>query len=269
MYNRKFGAMRVVRRMMTTSAAPGRVWGRTDGVISTITIDNLGKRNAMTLDMYAQVPAAVLAASGGRVTVIRGAGSAAFGAGSDISEFAEKRTGKAAASRYSEIEAAASAALLSIRQPLLAAIHGPCIGGGLNLALTADIRYAADDATFAVPPAKLGIGYPRDLMTPLVDAVGRGSAKELLLTARVIDAHEALRVGLVNFVLPKAELDSAVEAAAASIARLAPLTLEAAKSLAHNRDGADDDCAACYESADYLEGVRSFEEKRRPVFEGR
>lgn len=98
------------------------------------------------------------------MTVLRGCGDVAFGAGSDITEFPRVRTGAAAAAAYSQIEEAASKSLLAIRHPLLACIHGPCIGGGLNLALAADIRYCSDDATFCVPPANLGIGYPRDLM---------------------------------------------------------------------------------------------------------
>jgi len=244
------------------------VHGRLDGAVGWLTLDHPSKRNAITMQMYRDVPAAIQQASGGRVVVMAGAGSDAFSAGSDITEFREVRMSAAAAAAYSTVEAAASASLLEIREPVLAAIHGPCIGGGLNLALAADIRYAADDATFAVPPARLGIGYPRDLMELLVGAVGRGHAKELLLTARVIDAREALRLGLVNFVLPKAQLDEAVATAAASIATLAPLTLAAAKLLAHERDGADAAYAACYESGDYAEGVRAFEEKRRPRFKG-
>ena len=142
------------------------------------------------------------------------------------------------------------------------------MGGGLNLALAADVRFAADDATFAVPPARLGIGYPRELMALLIDAVGRGRAKELLFSARAVGAEEALAIGLVHFVVPKGELDARVDAAAAAMATLAPLTLAAAKATAHGRAGADDACAACYESADYAEGVRAFGEKRRPVFTG-
>lgn len=260
---------RPTRALCAAAARGGSVRGSIEGSVGHIVLSNASKRNAMSLGMYDMVPAAVAASAGGRVTVLRGEGSEAFGAGSDISEFSALRTGAAAAAAYTAVEAAASRALLAIEHPLLASIHGPCLGGGLNLALTADIRYAADDATFSVPPARLGIGYPRDLMDLLVGAVGRGSAKELLLTARTVDAHEALRLGLVSFVLPKAELDGHVAAAAASIAKLAPLTLAAAKRMAHDRDGADEACAACYESADYGEGVRAFGEKRRPRFEGR
>jgi enoyl-CoA hydratase/carnithine racemase len=256
-------------RSFRRGLATGCVRGSRDGSTGRIFIENASKRNAMTLGMYDQVPAAVDAASGGRVTVISGSGDEAFGAGSDIGEFADIRTGVAAAAAYSAIEGRASEALLSIKHPLIASIHGPCFGGALNLALAADLRFAADDATFCVPPGRLGIGYPRDLMELLVDAVGRSGAKDLLFTARVVDAQEALRLGLVQRVLPKAELDAHVTRVAQSIAKLAPLTLEAAKLMAHDRGGANAAYERTYESEDYAEGVRAFGEKRKPQFVGR
>ena len=117
----------------------GTVSGHVDGTTGYITLDHPGKQNAITVEMYRGVPAAVLQASGGRVLVIRGSDQA-FSAGSDISEFRRVRTGAAAATAYSLVESAASAALVSAPQPLLACIHGPCFGGGLNLALAADIH---------------------------------------------------------------------------------------------------------------------------------
>ena len=103
----------------------------------------------------------------------------------------------------------------------------------------------------------------------LLEAVGRSAALELLFTGRAVRAEEALRIGLVDAVLPKAELDARVDGVAASVSRLAPLTLRAAKLAAWRRAGAAEACAACYESRDYAEGIAAFEEKRRPTFEGR
>ena len=237
------------RRFCSASAS---VHGIVDRGIGRILIDNPSKRNAMSLKMYEDVPSAVKDATCGvRVTVLSGAGDTSFGAGSDIKEFKHVRTGAAAAQRYSEIENAATSALRSITHPLIASIQGPCYGGALNLALAADLRFCADDATFCVPPAKLGIGYPRSLMELLVQAVGKSNSKDLLFTARVVGAQEALRVtltltlilryltnpildptcqmGLVNAVLPKAELSAHVDKVAATISKLAPMTIAAAK----------------------------------------
>ena len=184
--------LRPLKRSLTAGGIYGRgrrlhgtVSGHLDGTTGYITLDHPGRQNAISVEMYRGVPTAVRQASGGRVLVMRGSDNA-FSSGSDISEFKTVRTGAAAATAYSLVEAAASTALLAVPQPLLACIHGPCIGGGLNLALAADIRFAAEDATFSVPPARLGIGFPRDLMELLVRAVGSGHAKELLFTARVL-----------------------------------------------------------------------------------
>ena len=253
--------------------AGGTVRASINGAMAELIIDNPARRNAMSLDMYAAVPAAVdaIVATGHvRVVVLRGAGDVAFGAGSDISEFAEKRTGDAAV-HYNAVEELAVRAIESIAVPVLALIHGPCMGGGSGMALCADLRFAADDATFSVPPAKLGVGYPATSTARLQAAVGTSQAKDLLFTGRVIDAHEAMRIGHVDAVVAKAERDAHVAAYAALVARNAPLTIVAAKRALHFGDTAETRAAiaACYASSDYAEGITAFAEKRRPTFEGR
>lgn len=220
--------------------------------------------------MYQAIPARVdeLLAAGVRVIVIRGAGDAAFGAGSDISEFGDRRMGDQAAG-YLQIEEPAQHALRDAPVPTLALIHGACMGGAAALAVSCDLRYAADDARFAVPPARLGIGYAVSGVRALADAIGAANAKDLLFTARRVDATEALRMGLVNAVLPKAELDSHVGELAAMIADNAPLTVRAVKlSFSDDDEAAEAAVADCMASADYREGIAAFGEKRRPRFTG-
>ena len=247
------------------------------GVVGTLIIDNQSRRNAMTSAMYAAVRGAVdelLADHGIRVVVLRGAGDLAFGAGSDISEFPSRRMGADAAA-FDAVEHDAWEAVEQIPLPVIAAIHGPCMGGGIAMALHCDVRIAADDATFAVPPARLGLAYPTHALARLVELVGPSQAKLLLYSARVIDAHEALRIGLVQEVVPKDVLDDHVEKLSEEIARLAPLSHRATRlsvdaitrpQLAGAAAAAR---RACYDSADYREGVQAFLDKRHAVFEGR
>lgn len=250
----------------------GRV--RTDVAdrIGWLVLDNPDRRNAMDLAMYAAVPDAVqrLRAADVAVVIVRGAGDEAFGAGSDISEFRRERTGPAAR-RYNDVEHRAQQSVRQLEVPVIAMIRGACMGGGIGMAAAADIRYAADDAVFAVPPARLGVGYDPRAVVDLVAALGPTAARELLLTARRFDAREALRLGFVNAVVAAADLESHVTAIARRITTLAPLTLRAVKRASYEGVTAATVAAAdrCYSSEDYLEGIAAFTERRDPVFRGR
>jgi enoyl-CoA hydratase/carnithine racemase len=249
----------------------------TDGPIGTLIIDNPSRRNAMTADMYTGVRTAtqrLMARDETRVVIVRGAGDVAFGAGSDISEFPTRRMGDQAEA-FDVAEHDAWDALAEIPVPVLAAIHGPCMGGGIAMALHCDVRIAADDATFSVPPARLGLAYPQDALRRLVELVGPAQAKLLLYSARVVDAEEALAIGLVQEITPKAELDDHVNALALQMARLAPLTHRSTKlsvdSLTDTTLTADAAASRrdCYASADFREGVQAFLDKRHAAFTGR
>jgi enoyl-CoA hydratase/carnithine racemase len=258
----------------------GEIRTKKEQPLGWILFDHVERRNAITLDMWRAIPEAVAAFDGDeaiRVILLRGAGDVAFVSGADISEFESARSSETA-QQYEKDKQRAIVALESIRKPVLAMIHGFCVGGGVALALTADIRYCADDAQFSVPPARLGLGYPAHSLDVLVQSLGFANAKELLYTAKRIDALEAEAKGLVNAVLPKEDLEDFVRATALQIARNAPLTLRSVKRIATEltRDAASRDqgaiaasIRACFESDDYQEGIRAFLEKRRPRFQGR
>ena len=232
----------------------------------------------MQLPMYSEIPSVVddLISKNEklRVIILEGEGEKAFGAGSDISVFPFNRTGKEQMKNYSIKENDATQSLLNIPLPVIAKKRGPCIGGGLNLVLAADIRYAAEDSTFCIPPAVLGIGYPQELMDLLLAAVGSHSkVKELIFTSKMINAEEALNIGLVDGVFKKDELDDKIMSITKKIVKLAPKTLIAAKAGANAKTieeykYAKELCDECYTSDDYKEGVQAFLEKRKAVFSG-
>jgi enoyl-CoA hydratase/carnithine racemase len=253
-----------------------------DGAIGWIIFNQPEKRNAVSQEMWQLMPQYVneLAQDDAiRVVVLRGAGDKAFVAGADISQFQERRRNMADEQEYSKISAQGQASLTQLSKPLLAMINGYCIGGGVGIAITCDLRLAADDARFGIPAARLGLGYHYHGMEKLLKLIGPAYTKEIFFTARTdFSAQDAWRMGLVNQVVPKAELAAFTRDYALRMAQNAPLTLRSAKANvdqllrpSEQRELAqlDQMLTDCFNSQDYQEGVRAFAEKRRPQFHGR
>jgi enoyl-CoA hydratase/carnithine racemase len=258
-----------------------RVQAWLDGGALHVRFNNPVRHNALSVDMWEAVPPLLRAAQHDdrvRLVVFSGAGEKAFVSGADISQFEDMRAAKEAVARY---EAMAEESLMSIHdfpKPTLACIRGYCIGGGVNVAISCDIRIATADSVLAIPAARLGLGYRSSAMKNLVDLVGPGVAKDLFFTARRIDGTEAHRVGLVSRVCPPDGLEALLAEYTGAIAENAPLTMAAAKAITReilkppsemDRELCGRLIRGCFESADYAEGRNAFMQKRRPVFTGR
>lgn len=243
--------------------------------------NNPERHNAVSLDMWLaaiDIMADFAADPDVRVILIAGAGEKSFVSGADISKFDDERAEADAVARYNDATEGAYQAVLTSPKPTIAMIQGYCIGGGTNLAVCADLRIASDRAQFAIPAARLALGYDYARVRRVMDLVGPAYAKEIFFTARRFSAEEALHMGLVNRVVPHDALEEQTRGTAASIAANAPLTMKAIKQAVHEalkpeseRDLAAVErmVAACFDSEDYAEGRRAFAEKRKPAFQGR
>ena len=264
-----------------TPYADGKILKQVTDGVGVITFNNPDKRNAMSLEMWEGFGEALTALRDDdavRVVILRGAGGKAFVSGADISQFEKVRHNAAASEEYGKRSAAQRALLADYPKPTIACIQGFCLGGGMQLAMLADIRISAHDSQFGIPAAKLGIAYGYDGLKHLVSLVGPSWARLLMYTGMRIDSTEALRIGLVERVIPDDQLWGETMAIAITISQNAPLAIKAAKitiaevlkdESARDMDAIKAIGTACMDSTDFREGRQAFMEKRKPQFSGK
>jgi enoyl-CoA hydratase/carnithine racemase len=263
------------------SFADGKILKTNSDGVGVLTFNNPEKRNAMSLEMWEGVGQVLTEFSEDdavRVVILVGAGDKAFVSGADISQFEKTRHNAAASEEYSKKSDAQRALLGSFPKPTISCIRGFCLGGGMQVAMLTDMRIAAEDSQFGIPAAKLGIAYGYDGLRNLVSLVGPSWARLIMYTGMRIDSKEALRIGLVDRVIPTNELWGATMEIARTISENAPLAIKAAKITIAQvlKDPAERDMAAikqigvdCMDSEDFREGRRAFMEKRKPQFKGK
>lgn len=250
------------------------------GDIARIIFNQPEKRNAVSLEMWQAVEAALDEYSEDpevRILILSGAGGKAFVSGADISKFESERASEEAVANYNATTKRVYDKLEGFPKPTIAQIDGFCIGGGVALALSCDMRICGAGSNFAVPAAKLGLGYGYIGIKRLVNVVGPSFAKEIFFTARRFDAEEARVMGLVNRVVEDGKVAEAAEDTAKMIAANAPMTVGSVKFIvgetvkdesAADLEECDRRVKACFDSMDYIEGRRAFLEKRKPQFVG-
>jgi enoyl-CoA hydratase len=254
---------------------------RTTDAIGWLIFDNPGKLNALSPGMSEDALSVIEAYDADpaiKVVVMRGAGEKAFISGGDISSFEKTRSDAEAAARARKIPDRLARKMTDLNKPLIAMIHGYCLGGGLGMALNADLRFASSTAQFSVPAALRGIAYPPEGLKKLVDLVGPSFAKDIMFSARRLNADEALRIGLINRIVEPADLEANTIEYARKLCDNAPLSIQASKFFINQlgleqsqRDETriKDMQRAAANSEDFKEATRSFMEKRKPVFQGR
>ena len=263
------------------SHADGKILQKIDDGVGVITFNNPEKRNAMSLEMWEGFGNALIELRDNpdvRVLILTGAGDKAFVSGADISQFEKTRHNAEASEEYSRKSAAQRALLADYPKPVIACIRGFCLGGGMQVAMAADMRIASENSQYGIPAAKLGIAYGYDGLKNLVSLVGPSWARLIMYTGMRIDSAEAVRIGLVDRVVADSDLWNATTEIARTISGNAPLAIKAAKITIAQilKDPAERDMGAvkaigtaCMDSEDFREGRRAFMEKRKPKFQGR
>ncbi|OJW25448.1 MAG: enoyl-CoA hydratase [Rhodospirillales bacterium 69-11] len=265
----------------TREFAGGKMLAAKDDGVGLITFNQPEKRNAMSMEMWTglgEILDEFREDGSVRVVVMTGAGNKAFVSGADISQFEKNRNSADAQREYDRATGVGREKFHAFPKPVIARIRGFCLGGGLAIAMAADLRIAAADSQFGIPAARLSIAYAPDSVRRLIDLVGPAHARMILYTAKRIDAAEAERIGLINKMVSEEDLNETVLDIARTIADNAPLSVAASKLTINEllKDESSRDSAAitaaletCFNSADYKEGRTAFMEKRSPRWTGR
>jgi enoyl-CoA hydratase len=250
-----------------------------EGVIATVVLNRPARLNALTKGMWHSLGETVegLSADDGlRCVIVRGAGEKAFSPGNDIGEFATERATKAQAIAYGHAMHGAAAALAQCRHPIVAQIHGLCVGGGLEIAALCDLRICGESSRFGAPVKNLGLVMAYPELAPLLRLVGPAVTLEILLEGRIFDAREAYAKGLVTRVVPDAEVAGEALATAQRIADGAPLAARWHKAFVRRQgdprpltEAEQDACFDCFDTEDFRTGYAAFLAKRKPTFVGR
>lgn len=265
---------------MTLELNTERMQAHVEDGIGWMIFNHPQRHNALSLEMWQAIGDILEHFSNNdavRVVIMRGAGGKAFVSGADISEFDSQRANAEQRQSYGKIAGRASRWLAELPKPLIALIEGYCIGGGLATALAADIRFATPNSRFGIPAAKLGLGYEFEGLAKLARLVGPSRARDIMFSARFMEADEAHGMGLINFIEPSDNIEAACLAYAKRIVGNAPLTIKATKAALNTWEAGSEPEAvntvrdmvdACFNSEDYKEGRSAFAAKRPPKFQG-